>query len=122
MSGPVLVNLLNDFVAGLMAYTQDLDDERRQFVWGTIIAPEIDSPQEAECKLSVRLKSEACLPPTQQRVAYAFAQVIEDEELTFTVRCLGFERQLPLFRESRTQVYEAVTRQLKKELTSQLPQ
>jgi hypothetical protein len=118
MAEPLLIALLDDFVDGLIRYTEGLQDERRRFIWEKVIPPEIDGPQEAKCRLSVRLKPDAPLASATQRVAYAVAQVIEDEELTFTVRCLGIERILPLRGDNLARVYEEVTRQLRKQLTS----
>lgn len=116
MAKPLLISLLDEFIEGLMSYTKDLADGRSQFVWREVTQPDLDLPQEAECKLSVHLRSQG-----SQRKAYAVVQVIEDEELTFTVRCLGVERTLPLHGENLTRVYEEVTRKLEKKLTSPMP-
>lgn len=118
MAKPILISLLDDFVDGLIAYTRNLGDDRAGFVWTKVTLPELDLPQEAECKLSVHRKSDGSLPNPSRPLARAVVQVIEDEELTFTVRCLGVERILPLRGENLTRVYDEITRKLEDKLNS----
>ena len=120
MEQPMIVKLLDNFVTGLMAYTENLTDIRSSFVWDQIVRPTIDGPQEAECELCVRLRSEARLPHAEQRVVNVIAQVIEDEELTFTVRCLGIERLLPFSEVDLSHAYDTITLDLKHEFEAKV--
>ncbi len=121
MAKPLLIGLLEEFIDGLIAYTKNLEDQRSQFVWRRLTQPDMDLPQEAECKLSVHLRSDGSLPAPSQRTAHAVVQVIEDEELMFTARCLDVERILPLRGENLTRVYDELTRKLEKRLSSPAP-
>lgn len=120
MEQPLIVELLDNFVTGLITYTENLSDIRGLFVWDQTVRPTIDGPQEAECELCVRLRSEARLPHEEQRVVNVIAQVIEDEELTFTVRCLGLERLLSFNNADLTQAYDKITLDLRHEFEAQV--
>ncbi len=121
MQQPLIVELLDNFVAGLITYTENLTDIRGLFVWDQIVRPTIDGAQEAECELCIRLRSEARQPHEEQHVLNVIAQVIEEEELTFTVRCLGVERLLPFSKVDLSHTYDKITLDLKREFEGKFP-